>query len=108
MKLRVRHLVAFLVLATFADAITGARLVKFASSLTNEHGVKLIVVRCDGGHPSYTLGCNDGESDCVTPDPGVWYTLKPSPTKKYTDRENVVLLLSGDFVGNYFLVASEE
>jgi hypothetical protein len=64
-------------------AITGERAVKFVSSLTNEKGVKIILVRYNGGHPSYTLACNDGESDCVTPDAGVWYTLRPSPYRKY-------------------------
>jgi hypothetical protein len=108
MKPRFTYIVAVLVLSMVASAITGEHWVKFVNSLTNDNGVKIIVVQGNGGHPSYTLACNDGEQDCVTPDAGVWYTLKASPNGKYTNGENVVLTLKAQTVGNYFLIASAE
>ena|ERR1700732_4820027 len=107
MRWRVEYLAALLLLAMVAGAVT-EHAVKFVTSSTNENGVKIILVRGDGGHPSYTLACNEGQSDCVTPDVGVWYTLKPSPNGKYSDRENVALFFHGEVFGNYFLIASGE
>ncbi len=51
---------------------------------------------------------NDGERDCVTPDTGIWYTLASYPEGKYTNRENVILLLNGQMIGNYWLEGSAE
>jgi hypothetical protein len=107
MRWRVEYLAALLLLAMVAGAVT-EHTVKFVSSSTNENGVKIILVRGNDGHPSYTLACNEGQSDCVTPDVGVWYTLRPSSDGKYSNRENVALVFNGQVFGNYFLVAGGE
>jgi hypothetical protein len=82
--------------------------VKFTSSFTNDKGVKFVAVEGKDHHPSYSLACNDGERDCITPDPGIWYTLASVPEGKYTNRENVVLYLNRQLIGAYWLEASAE
>ena len=44
----------------------------------------------------------------MTPDTGIWYTLASYPEGKYTNRENVILLLNGQMIGNYWLEGSAE
>jgi hypothetical protein len=102
-----RRCLVLLLLSAAAFALS-PQSVKFTSSITNEKGVKFIAVEGWDHHPTYSLACDDGEPDCVTPDTGIWYTLASYPEGKYTKVENVKLLLNGQMIGNYWLVMSRE
>jgi hypothetical protein len=107
MKRRFICLTTLLLLSGVASAIN-PQWVRLTSSLSNEKGVKFVAVEGKDHHPTYSLACNDRESDCVTPDTGIWYTLASYAEGKYSNRENVILLLNGKMVGNYWLEASAE
>jgi hypothetical protein len=86
------NVVVVLLLAIASFGIT-RREVKFVRSYSNAHGVKFVEVATFDGQHGYTLGCNDGEEDCVTPDYDVSLDLMDTPSdgRKYTNRENVLL-----------------